>query len=535
MRSASLALFLSLVTVCGPAEGATAVTDGTARGGGGLVRVDAPAVATGSGGGEARGDGYERALTKARRAASQGRYDEAAAVLEAAVPVWPQDFGLRLELAWARLRAQRFAEAEQAYRAALELNAESYEARWGLADALLGQQRWDEARQGYDAMAALRAGDFEARLGLARVLAGRGHWEAVRDATGVLLLERDDARVHTLKALAHFWLDELRQAQAHYERALSLAPGDEDARLGLAWVAQRRGRRSAARSGFERVLAQQPGTTAGRTRALEGLAALGPEHEVLVHGHALVQGATGHPVRATEYGVVVGGDARLGDTWLVGARYRRIGALDLSAGNAPGFSNDEGWLRLGVDRGRWGAALHGAGVAFTPGAGSTVLITESGWMVGASARVRAWADWRAAVTASVYPSGVVGQGEVGAAVPLGRWVTLTAAARGQWAQGAPRVAGLGLLEVHGERWVVAAGGDYGTQSHPVELDTQALYNLTDEQRWRATARGQVRVGRHVVLFASADAEGWRTQQDSGAADSVLVRGVFGMGLTFPGG
>lgn len=572
MQSASLAMLLSLATVCAPTEARATALDVVAARGEGALRVPGVDVERASGA-ESAGDGaapasrlhdderasddvvvprapetvpsagdaaspvddYERALAKARLAAAQGRYDDAAAALEAALPTWPQDFALRVELAWARLRAHRFLEAEAAYRAALELNAESYEARWGLADALLAQQRWDAARDAYAAMLAVRPGDFEARLGLARVLAGRAQWEAVRDATSALLIERDDARVHALQGLAHFWLGELREARAHYERALALAPDDEDARLGLAWVAQRRGRTHDARHGFESVLADQPGSAAGRGGALEGLTALGPEHEVLLHGHALVQAASGHPVRSTEYGVVVGGDARLGDAWQLGARYRRIGRLDLTRSNAPGFSNDEGWLRLGVDEGPWGVALYGAGVVFTPGAGSTALITENGWMVGASARVRAWADWRAAVTASVYPSGAVGQGELGAAVPLGRWVTLSAAVRGQWALGVPRVAGLGLLELHGERWSLAAGGGYGAQTHPVELDTQALYNLTDEQRWRATARGQVRLGRYVLLFASGDAEAWRTPQPSGAVDSVLFRGVLGFGLLFPGG
>ena len=478
-------------------------------------------------------DDYERALAKARLAAAQGRYDDAAVVLESAATTWPQDFVLRLELAWARLRAHRFVEAEAAYRAALELNAESYEARWGLADALLAQQRWDAARDAYDAMLAVRPGDFEARLGLARVLAGHGQWEAARDATSALLRERDDARVHALQGLAHFWLGELREARAHYERALALAPDDEDARLGLAWVAQRRGRTHDARHGFESVLADQPGSSRGRAGALEGLTALGPEHEVLLHGHALAQTASGHPVRSTEYGVVVGGDARLGDLWHLGARYRRIGRLDLTRSNAPGFSNDEGWLRAGVDRGAWGVTLYGAGVVFTPGAGSTAVLTENGWMVGASARVRAWADWRASLTASVYPSGAVGQGELGAALPLGRHLTLSVAARGQWAQGVPRVAGLGLLEVHGERWSIAAGGGYGAQTHPVELDSLALYNLTDEQRWRATARSQVRLGRYVLLFVSGDVEAWRTQQTSGPWTACWSAASSALGWSFP--
>lgn len=477
---------------------------------------------------------YEQLRAKAARALEAGRFDDAAAALEAAIADFPQDFALRLELGFARLRGGRYVEAETAYRVALALNDASYEARWGLADALLAQRRWPEARAAYEAMLAARPGDLEARLGIARTLAGEERWAELRDATNALLLDHDDARAQSLHALAHFWLGDLREARAHYERAVALAPDDADARLGLAWVAQRRGQTRAARGGFEGVLGDQPGTPGARSAALTGLAALAPEHEVLVQAHGLVQSASGHPVRGLEYGAVLGVDARLGDSWLLGGRFRHVGPLD-TKGNAPGFSNDEGWLTLGFTGARFSASLYGAGVVFTPGAGATSTLTESGWAVGAAASVRAWADWKASVVASVYPDGVVGQGELGAALPLGRFVTLSLAGRGQWAQQRARFAGLGLLELHGARWSLGLGGGYGTQLHPVELDSMALYNLTDEQPWRATARGHVQLGRYVLLFASGDVEAWRTTADTGVTDSLLFRGVIGLGFSFPGG
>ena len=95
--------------------------------------------------------------------------------------------------------------------------------------------------------------------------------------------------------------------------------------------------------------------------------------------------------------------------------------------------------------------------------------------------------------------------------------------------------GLALLEVHGDEWAFGLGGGYGAQVRPVEFDSWAVYNISDEQPWRATANGRVQVGRYVLLFASADVEAWRTTQDTGVVDSVLFRCVLGFGLRIPGG
>ncbi|MBL8920257.1 MAG: tetratricopeptide repeat protein [Myxococcaceae bacterium] len=491
---------------------------------------------------EARADGtadpsprrYESARAQAARAVAEGRFDDAAATLAGAIADFPEDFALRLELGYARLRSGQAREAEAAYRAALELNDSSYEARWGLADALAAQRRWDDASRAYEAMLALRPGAPEARRGLALVFAGQGRWAELRDETATLLAEREDAQLHSLHALARFWLRDFGGAQAHSERALALAPGDRAARLGLAWVAQRRGQRRAAREGFDGVLREAAATDAERASAQEGLDALGPASTVEGHAHGLLQSATDHPARATEWGVVAGLDAVLGDRWLVGARYRHLEAL--TRGNAASFSNDEGWGRVGLQGDGWSTAVYGAGVSFRPRNGATADWASSGWMVGGAARVTAWADFGASVTASVYPDGVVGQGEVGATLPLTGWLSVAVAARGQTSPGGLRLAGLGFVQLRGARWGLGAGGGYGAQLHPVELDTWALYGVNDEQRWRATLRGHLQVGAHVRLYASGDTEAWRSYA-SGApfTDSLLFRAVIGVGVHFPGG
>lgn len=90
----------------------------------------APAVAA---------DPYLAALESARGEAEAGRWGEAADVLTAAAPAWPQDFPLQLQRAFYLLRAGRYPEAAAGYRAALELSPDDAAAHRGLDDADAGR------------------------------------------------------------------------------------------------------------------------------------------------------------------------------------------------------------------------------------------------------------------------------------------------------------------------------------------------------------------------------------------------------------
>ncbi|MDP1822585.1 MAG: tetratricopeptide repeat protein [Archangium sp.] len=447
---------------------------------------------------------YRTRRSLARAAAAEGRFAEAGALLEDAVQLYPEDFGLRLELGFAWLRAGKWPEAERAYRAALALNEAS----------------------------------FDARLGLADVLAAMGRWAELRDVTEALLAERDEATVHTRHALAHFWLGDLARAQRHSERALALNPGDIDALLGLAWVAQRRGEAAQARAGFEQVRALA--TTAAQARASdeegragfehmararasadEGLALLGPRHRVGASLHGLAQGS-GAPLAA---GGVATVDALLDDRWLVAGRYRFF-STPVAAGEA-GWTQHEGWLRLGLRAPQAELVVHGALLELRTWGGALLPTSELAWLLGLSGRVRAWADWLGSAVLTRSPALTVLQGELGGRLPLARWLSLYLGARGQWADGEWRIAGVGFVQASGARWTLGVGGAYGPTVRPVELDVAALYLVPNELRWRAAARASVGVTARWWLMASYDLEAYLV---TGADDRLLHRVSLGIGI-----
>lgn len=426
---------------------------------------------------------YRAHRARARAVAAEGRFVEAGALFDAAVQRYPEDFALRLEAAFAWLRAARWTDAEREYRAALALNADSFDARLGLADALAGQGRWAE----------------------------------VRDTTGALLAERDEPALHTRHALAHFWLGDLATAQRHSARALALSPGDPDALLGLAWVALRQGDVAAARADFERVSSSTTAPPQARASAEEGLASLGPRHRVGASLHGLGQG-TGTQLAG---GGVLTVDLTLEDAWLVAGRYRFLTAP--VASGASGWTQHEGWLRLGWRRPRAEVVLHGALLDLS----GLTPTSELAWLLGVSGRVRAVADWLGSAVLSRSPTATVLQGELGARVAPARWLSVSLGARGQWVDGAGRIAGVGLVQVGGERWTMGLGGAYGPTFRPVELDVAALYLVSNELRWRGAARTSVGLTSRWWVSASYDLEAYL---EGGADDRLLHR--VSLGLSF---
>lgn len=426
---------------------------------------------------------YRAHLARAQMMAAEGRFAETGALLDLAVQRYPEDFALRLEAAFAWLRAARWTEAEREYRAALALNGESFEAHLGLVDVLAGQSRWTE----------------------------------LRDMTEALLFARDEPALHTRHALAHFWLGDLASAQRHSLRALALSPADPDALLGLAWVAWRRGEVAAARANFERVLGSATAPQRARASAHEGMSLLGPRHRVGASAHGLGQG-TG---TTQAWGGVVTVDALLEDAWLVAGRYRFLIA-PVARGNL-GWTQHEGWLRLGWRDARAEVVLHGALLDL---AGLTP-ISELAWLLGVSGRVRAFADWLGSAVISRSPTKTVLQGELGARVAASRWFSLYLGARGQWVEGAGRIAGVGLAQVGGARWTLGLGGAYGPTVRPVELDVAALYLVSNELRWRAAVRAAVGLTPRWWLAASYDLEAYL---DGGADDRLLHR--ISLGISF---
>ena len=117
----------------------------------------------------ARADTYTEALAFAAELAREGHLDDAARVLESAVPLYRQEPALLLEIASIHLRAGRYGLAERFYRAALALTAGQHpDARLGLATTLAEEGRCEEALPLFTALAEERPDIAAARAGVAR-------------------------------------------------------------------------------------------------------------------------------------------------------------------------------------------------------------------------------------------------------------------------------------------------------------------------------------------------------------------------------
>ncbi len=114
------------------------------------------------------GDAYDDAWSTAAALAVSGQLDTAAAILEAALPWYPQDYALPLQIAWLHRRAGHAARAERFYRVALERSPSAFDARLGLALALEQQKRCDEARPIFQSLVADLPDLAAAREGLGR-------------------------------------------------------------------------------------------------------------------------------------------------------------------------------------------------------------------------------------------------------------------------------------------------------------------------------------------------------------------------------
>jgi len=111
-------------------------------------------------------DPYGAAYDRSVVLEGEGRYAEAAQVLETLTADYPQDFALFLRLGWLHFQDQRYAAAAARYQRAAELSAESFEARLGLAWCRYYLGERSAARRGFQAALKLRPGQPSARQGL---------------------------------------------------------------------------------------------------------------------------------------------------------------------------------------------------------------------------------------------------------------------------------------------------------------------------------------------------------------------------------
>jgi tetratricopeptide (TPR) repeat protein len=169
----------------------------------------------------------------------QGRFQEAAPLLDRLMKEYPRAAGPWLLLARARLGQQDCAGAEQALRRHLEIDSGSVSGHAELGIALLCQERYEEAAAALASAVRLKPDLSQAHynLGFALARAGQGRQaiEAFREA---IRYSPDFVDPYITLADLLNQTGQRQESLAHLRRALELSPGDERAKALLERVQQ---------------------------------------------------------------------------------------------------------------------------------------------------------------------------------------------------------------------------------------------------------------------------------------------------------
>jgi len=196
--------------------------------------------------------------------------------------------GERVALTRGRVAAQagRYADAAQEFRKALAARPESVEARVNLGSVLASAGDRDGAAEQLREALRLDPSNVTAHFNLGSLLAGSAPAEARPHLEAVVAARPEDAEARRLLAQALRDGGHLPEALEQYAQAVTLAPGDETARLGAAETLVRLGRHVEARRRLEDDLKQMP-TSGLLSLALARLLAACPDRSVRDGARAL--------------------------------------------------------------------------------------------------------------------------------------------------------------------------------------------------------------------------------------------------------
>jgi hypothetical protein len=314
-------------------------------------------------------------------------------------------------------------------------------------------------------------------------------------------------------------------------------PQDFALQLQRAFYLLRAGRFEEAALAYRRALALSPESTEAQRGLEDALAGRGTPNRLWLGLAAGWTSWSGNPNRSSLGTGALSLDALLRDHWTLGGLYRGFAAPITTPGGGPGISDlsHEGQLSFGYAATGWSLALQGVAASSSTSTTGGVTTTHAygGLGAGLAARYRLGLEWRASAALIEWEDQASAQLELGAALPIGRHLSLEAGWRGQRIDGT--VSGAALAGIAWKSsWELSLRGEYGRQRRPWDLGERTLYGLPGTLQGALRLQGSVPFTPAVRGWLAADLERWQAATAGAATttDSTATRLSAGLLFSF---
>jgi predicted TPR repeat methyltransferase len=198
-------------------------------------------------------------LAQAKEQKSQGRLDDAIAVLKAIIIDHPEVAIVYNNLGGLYFAQQKFQESVNAYQKALDLQPDLFEAYYNLGLALTKLNQITEAQLAYESLLAIQPDHLPALFQLGCLLMRQDHYQKAND----LFLKvneqwQDHAETKTNIATCYLKLGNLALAKQFYLEAAALLPNDTQVLFNLGVIAVQQDKLQEAVHYYQQVVALDP-------------------------------------------------------------------------------------------------------------------------------------------------------------------------------------------------------------------------------------------------------------------------------------
>ncbi|MBI4405199.1 MAG: tetratricopeptide repeat protein [Deltaproteobacteria bacterium] len=189
-----------------------------------------------------------------RQKALEGKYDEAAKLLEQALKAEPENPYINFQLAEAYFRLDQEEKAEACAKKAIEKEPNNAEYRALLGGIYASSKRYMEAKEQYSKMLELDPNNSKVSLLLGILEAESGQLDkGVETVSKAIDKDPDNVMGYFYRAKIYVEQDQLKKAQADLEKCLALKPNFSEAGVTLAMLYERRGDSNKAIEVYTRI------------------------------------------------------------------------------------------------------------------------------------------------------------------------------------------------------------------------------------------------------------------------------------------